>query len=77
MNINLPPTTPVTPVDWFRRMPNGGTFFVDQASRRGRTAAPSIPVGHTPTRPVAPVDWFRRMPGGGTFFIDQAGRSTL
>lgn len=25
------PTTPVTTVDWFRRMPTGGTFYIDPA----------------------------------------------
>lgn len=60
---HIPPN--VTPVDWFRRIPNGGTFFVDEAR------AP-VPSGRPPAGPVTPVDWFRRMPTGGTFFVDPA-----
>lgn len=27
---------PVAPVDWFRRMPNGGTVYLKPAERRAR-----------------------------------------
>lgn len=64
---------PVTPVDWFRRMPNGGgTFFVDPTRNR----APIAPTAHRPATAVTPVDWFRRMPTGGTFFVDPARTAT-